>query len=144
MARRTKTLVELEGAQGLRNALARLDLAAVRNAKAVIRESAGEIEREAKNRAPVRASVPGYPLSEKKAAEAPGSNVRDRIKTRLTDLGLVASIGTKFYIARFVEQGTKKMPPRPFLNPAFQLVRPKYLARLAKAIDRAGREASRA
>lgn len=144
MARRTKTLVELEGTQDMRAAFARLDFAALRNAKVVIRESAEEIEREAKARAPVRASVPDYPISEKKAGDAPGSNVRDRIKTLLREHGMVASIGTRFYIARFVEQGTKKMPARPFLNPAFQLVRPKYITRLAGAIDRAGREASRA
>lgn len=128
--------VELEGQEALRASLKRFDVDAIREAKTVVMSSADEVEREAKMRAPVRAVVPDYPISDVKSAEAPGSNVRDRIKTILRDAGLSASIGTGFYVARFVEFGTRKMLARPFLGPAFEVVRPKYLQRLRDALNR--------
>lgn len=134
--------VELEGQAELRAALDRFDVAAIREAKNGIAISAAEIQNEAKMRAPVRAIVPDYPISAKKAGEAPGSNVRDRIKTIIRDAGLTASIGTGFWVARFVEFGTRKMSARPFLGPAFEVVRPRYLARLRDALTRAAKEAS--
>ncbi len=141
MARRSKTYVELEGVEELHRAFARLELGVLREVKGVVAMSAAEIEAEAKARVPVRAANPAYPVSKAKAAQ-PRGMTRDKIKTILRDGGLGASIGTAYFIARFLEQGTKKMAARPFLNPAFQLVRPKYLERLSAALNKAGREAS--
>lgn len=128
--------VELEGQEDVRAALQRFDVDAIRATKAVIGSTAKEIEREAKMRAPVRAIVPDYKISAAKAAQAPGSNVRDRIKTILRDAGLTASIGTAYFVARFVEFGTRKMSARPFMGPAFEIVRPKYLQRLRDALNK--------
>lgn len=136
------TYVELEGQDDLRAAMKNFEIAAIREAKNGIAASAAEIQQEAKMRAPVRAVVPDYPISDKKASEAPGSNVRNRIKTILRDSGLTASIGTYFHVARYVEFGTRKMSARPFLGPAFEVVRPKYLARLREALNRAAQEAN--
>lgn len=136
--------VELEGQEELRAALNRFDIAAIRASKTVVGQSALEIEREAKMRAPVRAFVPEYPISAAKAAQAPGSNVRDRIKTILRDAGMTATIGTGYFVARFVEFGTRKMSARPFLGPAFEIMRPKYLTRLRDALNRVVASANKA
>lgn len=135
--------VELEGQEELRAALAAFNVDAIRAAKSVVASSASTIEREAKSRAPVRAVVPDYPVSVAKATEAPGSNIRARIRTILRDAGLTASIGTAFFVARFVEFGTRKMSARPFMGPAFEVVRPKYLKRLRDALNRTVAQANR-
>lgn len=134
--------VELEGQEELRAALKSFNVEAIRASKEAIALSAREIEREAKQRAPVRAIVPDYPISVKKSAEAPGSNVRDRIKTILRDAGLTATIGTAYFVARFVEFGTSKMHARPFMGPAFEVMRPRYLTRLRDALNQAIRRAA--
>lgn len=134
--------VEVDGRDELRAELKAFNVAAIREAKNAVVSSAAEIQHEAKSRAPVRAMVPDYPISAKKAAQSPGSNVRDKIRTILRDSGLTASIGTPYFVARFVEFGTRKMPARPFLGPAFEVVRPTYLQRLQHALQRAVKEAS--
>lgn len=134
------TYVELEGQEELRAALARFEVSAIREAKNGIAATAAEIQAEAKSRAPVRAVVPDYPISDAKAREAPGSNIRNRIKTVMRDSGLTASIGTYFHVARYVEFGTRKMSARPFMGPAFEIVRPKFLQRMREALSRAAKE----
>lgn len=138
------TYVELEGQEELRAALNNMEIAVIREAKHVIAESAAEIQQEAKSRAPVRAAVPDYPISAAKAGEAPGSNVRDRIRTILRDSGLSASIGTYFHVARYVEFGTRKMSARPFMGPAFEVMRPKFLARMRAALSKTVEKMARA
>jgi HK97 gp10 family phage protein len=134
--------VELEGQEELRAALKNFNVEAIRASKDAIASSAREIEREAKMRAPVRAIIPDYPISVKKSAEAPGSNVRDRIRTIIRDAGLTATIGTAYFVARFVEFGTRKMSARPFMGPAFEVMRPKYLQRLRDALNTVIRKAA--
>lgn len=135
--RRNKVYVELEGQEDVRRAFAKLEFNALRNVKAVIAESAAEIEREAKARAPV--SGP----DSRKASTRPGSGeTRDTIFARVVDFGLGALIGSWWYNARFQEQGVEGRPGRPFLNPAFQLVKPRYLDRLRKALGLAAKEAN--
>lgn len=136
------TYVELEGQEELRAALSDLNVAVIREAKNGIAATAAEIQQEAKSRAPVRAVVPDYPISDAKAGEAPGSNIRNRIRTILRDSGLTASIGTYHAVARFVEFGTRKMSARPFMGPAFEVVRPKFLQRMREALNRATKEAN--
>lgn len=118
--------VELEGQDDLRRAFRRLEIGALREAKDAVRVSAEEMEMEAKARAPVGES----------------GEVKESIYTKYRELGLQATIGSGYYVARFHEFGTVKMNATPFINPAFQLVRPKYLRRLAEALDTAGRRAS--
>lgn len=125
MARRSKTYVELEGQDDIRRAFARLRFGALSEVRVVVADSSEEIESEAKSRVPVLSG-----------------ETKKSIRTIIRDGGLGASIGSGYFLARFIEQGTKKLAARPFLNPAFQLVRPKYLARLETALNKAGREAS--
>lgn len=132
MARR-RTRVVVEGRDELHQAFVRLERAALASAKDVVRESAEEMEGEAKGRAPV--SAPGS----KGEGREPSGTTRDAIKIIYRDGGLSATVGTKYYVARFNEFGTIHMPPQPFLNPAFEIVRPKYLTRLAEALNRAGK-----
>lgn len=134
--------VELEGQEELRAALSRFDIDAIRALKEAVSQSARDIEREAKMRAPVRAVVPDYPISAAKAAQAPGANIRERIRTVIRDAGLTATIGTGHFVGRFVEFGTRKMSARPFMGPAFEIMRPKYLARLRDALNLVIRKAA--
>ena len=129
MARRSKTYTELGGVEDMRRAFARLDFAALREAKAVIQESAEELEGEAKGRLSAQVD------------EISGRTM-ESLKIVYRDAGLMASIGSGYFNARFKEQGTTHEPAKPFLNPAFEIVRPKYLARLAAALNKAGKEAS--
>lgn len=124
-ARKNGTYVEMEGQDDLRKVFATLNIAALRECKAVIAESSAEIEREAKARVPV----------------ASGKTQRS-IKTILRDFGMNATIGSGYFLARFIEQGTRHQPARPFMNPAFQIVRPRFIARLQRALGIAVKEAA--
>lgn len=123
--RRRRTRVVLEGREELQQAFARLEFHALAGAKDVVRESAEDMEGEAKGRAPVLTGT-----------------TRDAIKIIYRDGGLSATVGTKYFVARFQEFGTIHQPAQPFLNPAFEIVRPKYLARLAVALNKAGKLAA--
>jgi HK97 gp10 family phage protein len=129
MARRTKVYVELEGQEDMRRAFARLEFAALAHVKEQIQESAQVIEREAKARL-----VDQTDVESAKTVES--------IKIIYYDAGMSASIGSGYFNARFKEQGTQHEPARPFLNPAFQQERPKYLQGVEDALNDAGREAS--
>lgn len=119
--------VELEGREDLQRALARLEISALREAKAAVRESAEEMEGEALGRADWQDDT---------------GETRASIRIIYRDNDLSATVGSGYYKARFHEFGTINMVARPFLNPAFEIVRPKYIARLAAALNKAGREAS--
>lgn len=138
MARRSKTYVELEGQDGIRRAFARLELGALVRVRGQIQVSAEKIEAGAKARCPV--SDPAT-----KGADAPPSGTtRESIRTIYRDGGLAASIGSGWFVARFIEQGVNGRPATPFLNPAFQEERPNYLTGVEAALNTAGREASTA
>jgi HK97 gp10 family phage protein len=150
--RHTVTVV---GAEMLQKALSELDAAAINRVREAIAESATEILSEAKSRV---ASKTGQ--------------TRRSIKAKYKNDGLLAEIGTNWYVARFLEFGTKAsiakprvkggkkaltigdnirrkanipaMPARPFLNPAFEFVRPRYLGRLEVALRQAGDDVSTA
>ena len=136
MARRTKTFIEMEGVEAIHRALAQLKLSALRDVIRVVAASAAVIERDAKAACPV--SEPAT----KGAKAAPSGTTRSSIRTILRDGGLTASIGSGWFVARFIEQGVNGRPARPFLNPAFQHARPAYLAGIEAAVGKAGKEAS--
>lgn len=109
--------MKLEGADDLKRAFATLSAEVRREVKQITTESADEIKREAKARVRVRTG-----------------HTRDTIERKSEDHGLGAEVGTSWFIGRFIEHGTKKMGARPFLFPAFEIVRPKYLERLKAAL----------
>lgn len=57
-------------------------------------------------------------------------NLRSRIFVRFLDGGRSAEVGTDVLYGPFVERGTRFMPPRPYLIPAYEAERPKFIARL--------------
>lgn len=116
---RSRVRIELEGVAELRAALARLDFAALRNAKEAIREAAEEMLGEAQARVPIGETHDLY----------------DSLKVIYLDAGLVASIGTAYFVARFHEFGTVKMPASPFMTPAWEISRPRYLSALSEALS---------
>lgn len=70
--------------------------------------------------------------------------VRDTIKARKVGPGFAAKIGImgvrdrkKAYYAMFVEFGTKKMPARPFMTPAFEANKAEGIERIGAAVDKA-------
>ena len=81
-------------------------------ARAVVRKSAADLEKLAKRRAPKRTGA-----------------LRDSITS--TSSGLTAEIGPTIRYAPFVEYGTARMKPRPFLGPATTVVEPKFEAAIA-------------
>lgn len=127
MARRRGVHVEVEGVEDLRRAFAKLEVASLREAKAVVRESALDMEGEALGRADWQDDT---------------GDTRRSIKTIIRDGGLSATVGSGYFKARFHEFGTINMVARPFLTPAFEIVRPQYIERLAAALNKAARGAS--
>lgn len=75
-------------------------------ASALVRRAAFEIEARAKQAAPVRTG-----------------NLRNSIQTDVESDGLTAHVGTAVEYAAYVEFGTRRMAPRPFLAPAAEAVR---------------------
>lgn len=136
MARRSKTYIELEGMEDIRRAFARLEGAALRNVKAEIAKSAATIEAETKARCPVAE------MGTKGQKAPPPGTTRKSIKTIFRDFGLSASIGSGYFVFRFLEHGVLGRPARPMLFPAFQSERKEYLANVERAVGKAGREAS--
>lgn len=116
--------IELEGQEEFREALNRFEVGTIRELKLVVTDSARDIEGEAKARVRVDSG-----------------KTRDSIRIETKDSGLTAAIGSSYPNARFEEMGTVHKAAKPFLFPAFEVVRPKYLQRVAKAVDKAGRDA---
>ena len=54
----------------------------------------------------------------------------DSIDVEITDHGLTAIIGPTWFVGRFLEDGTVKMAPRPFVGPSADLHAPELEARL--------------
>ena len=68
-----------------------------------LEKSAKEVKTEARSRVPVRTG--------KTRKSIKYSTSRDEVK---------AYVGSEWFVARFLEEGTKKMRPRPWLKPAFE------------------------
>jgi HK97 gp10 family phage protein len=108
---------ELQGAKDLQAAFRNLSASTRREVKDITRTTADEIKKEAVSR--VRVDT-GYTAS--------------TVKHEITADGLGAVVGSNWFKARFLEHGTVKMAARPWLFPAFEIVRPKYLQRIQAAL----------
>lgn len=84
-----------------------------------INETALDVETLAKQRAPVKTG-----------------NLRRSLHTAPAAEELRATVGTNVEYARFVEYGTSRMGPRPYLTPALESNRPRFVDRLARAFER--------
>ena len=82
-----------------------------------------------------QASAPWDPPATNLGGLATRLSAADAIQQH--DQGLVASFGPRNYpIASYLEFGTSKMKPRPFLFRSFEEARPKIVRNIGKAIQR--------
>lgn len=88
--------------------------------RAVVVKSAAMIESLAKQAAPVRTG-----------------NLRNSISFDVSADGLTAEIGPTASYAPFLEYGTSRMAPRPFLMPAAEAVQPQFEAALEQVAEKA-------
>ena len=62
---------------------------------------------------------------------------RDTIGVELAPYGLDARIGTETWYAHFIEGGTSRLAPRPFIRPALDQRERVFMKRLGDAVDKA-------
>lgn len=112
----------IEGVEEIRSLGRALDMTGARTrdkAKDIVRKSAFAVERGAKLRAPVDTGA-----------------LRNSINTTLFGTALTgtspisAEVGPEANYGVFIERGTWKMAPQPFLGPAFDEVEPSFVAAL--------------
>lgn len=63
--------------------------------------------------------------------------LRNSITHEILADGLNASVGSNVEYAPFVEFGTRRMRAKPYLFPAFEEERPRYMERLKRALSKA-------
>lgn len=122
-----KAYCELQGAADIRKAFRGLNAQTVRAVKDVTRDTVEDIRREARSR--INVSTNKSPKN-----KYPSGTTRSKVRRWLSKDGLSGGVFSKWFVARFLERGTVKMAARPWLFPAFEVVRPKYLQRLNAAI----------
>lgn len=88
-----------------------------------VKIAAVNIERGAKQRAPVDTG-----------------RLRNSITHEITEGGLNAQVGSNVEYAPFQEFGTRRTRAQPFLFPAFEEERPRYMDRLKRALSKAAGE----
>lgn len=86
-------------------------------ASQVVRKAAFDIEARAKQVVPVRTG-----------------NLKNSIQTTM-ESDLTAVVGTAVEYAPYVELGTRKMAPRPYLGPAAEAVRPSFEAAMRSLLE---------
>lgn len=119
---------EVEGVQQALNRIKRYSLDVQEKVKDQVRMTSDEIVRSAKNKVPVRTG-----------------NLKEGIKSELLNNGFTAMVGTSDFYGRFIEYGHNvknrrkgkvlgKAKPHPFLNPAFEEVKPGFMEEIKKAV----------
>lgn len=118
--------VNTDGLGDLTQKFGRMNLAMKFEAKQITKKSTMRIEREAKK------------LAYDQGVHDTGYLIR-MIKGRTYDDGLSGEVigGADYHI--YHELGTRRMPARPSLYPAAQAEKPKYVGKLAEAIQRTSR-----
>lgn len=106
--------VDTTGVTHLRHAIDRIGPRVRKEAGVAVRTRAHDIENLAKQNVPVDT---GY--------------LKSTIGVSMGVDDLIAVVGASANYAHFVEYGTAKMAPRPFLGPAFEAVRPAFEADIA-------------
>lgn len=142
------TRAELQGANDLRKAFAGLSSEAKQGVKDVTRDTANSIRREARSRINIG---PGRL----------GKHTRDQVRIEYTDGGLGATVGTNWFIGRLLEFGhfiarkggigaraikkkttvVGRAPAHPWLFPAFEMHRRRYIKSIEAVIHASMRRA---
>lgn len=154
--------VTVEGVEGVAEALRRLNVAAALRVIEAVEESAGAIAEGAQSRAPMRRGRyrrsirPKFSRGGLEAAVAPwGRGGRVHPLAHIFEFGARAHVirAKKKKALRFETSGGEEvlaaevhhpgLPPRPHLFPAFEEERPRYVARLERALNQAGKDAAR-
>lgn len=118
MARRATA--ELHGGDDLKRAFASLGTLVKKEVQAINTETLDTIRKEARQRIPLGPGRYGH--------------TRDKFRRFLAKDGLSGGVFNKDFRFRFRELGTKRQPARPTLFAVFELMKPRYLARLRAAI----------
>lgn len=116
----------------LRSLARRLELAGGdgrKKANDAVRKAAFEVEKGAKRRAPVDTGALRNSINTSISGDAMGAMFA---ASRTADL--VAEVGPEVSYGVFLELGTERIAPRPFLGPAFDEVEPSFI-RALQAID---------
>ncbi len=125
---------EVRGLQSLRSKLKRLGEAEADALNREIKRAVVNIEATAKGRAPVDTG---------RLRNSLAHEIRRKAKAGSADEGASAAVGTNVSYAPYVEFGTRHQRARPYLFPALEDERPKFIERLRRAIDNANRKVSR-
>ncbi len=131
--------VRLEGVDTLLAKLGKLTPGARRVVRRNVRRTAVRIESRAKEWAPHSALQP--PI--KRPPSRSKGRLRSSIRHEVAPGGMAARIGTNVHYAPYQEFGTVHIPPRPFLGPAFQEHRGRFIADLVAELNQENRKASR-
>jgi HK97 gp10 family phage protein len=99
-----------------------------------VRRALVEIEAEAKVLAP---NSPRQPPTQKPSKSK--GVLRGSISHKTEKRGLAGRVGTNVEYAPYQEFGTRSIPARPFLLPAFEMVRPKFVAALVADLQESQR-----
>lgn len=63
-------------------------------------------------------------------------HTKNTVFVQKSDGGMTASVGPTTYYAPYVEYGTRKMSAEPAVRPAFNTVKPKFIADLKKEVNK--------
>jgi hypothetical protein len=147
-----KFSMTVEGEKVVLGQLRTLDLATQTEARKSIRKSGNRLQRKMRSRMPAKTG-----------------KARKSVKARYFDQGMRALVGSTWYVARFLEHGTKPhkiktkrakaletdlgmfannvdhpgIPARPWLAPSWAEEKPRYVKEMKDALNRASRKAER-
>jgi len=111
--------VKLDGVREFRRNMLTFNKGVIACTKRAINRAALRVERDAKRSAPVDTG-----------------RLQSSIRTVIFQGGFAATVTTNVDYASFVEFGTRFQVAQPFLLPAWDKVRPKYIADLKKCLKR--------
>jgi HK97 gp10 family phage protein len=114
------TTVRVEGMPALRRALLTITQEGRRTVQREVMRSALKVQAGAKVRCPVDTG-----------------RLRNSIAVEIQDEGLSALVGTNVEYAPFVEFGTSRQRPQPYLFPAYEEEHPQFVERLRRELGSA-------